>query len=123
MEYKVGDKFEIEVDQVEETVYTNRKIYHIKSLGYFQEEMLNNLVGIGKIINCNTDINVNDVVTVNGGDILFVCTKDNINGDSSRCALMADDGSMWEDVQKNMCYNTGKKVDIASVLDALENIK
>lgn len=123
MEYKVGDKFEIEVDQVEETVYTNRKIYHIKGLGYFQEEMLNNLVGIGKIINCNTDINVNDVVTVNGGDILFVCTKDNIGGDYSKCALMAGDGSLWENVLKDRCYNTGKKVDIASVLDALENIK
>lgn len=120
MEYRVGDRFVVEIDEVEGIEYTNRKFYHLKDLGYFREDLLNKFEKIDE--NCR-DVNVNDVVNVNGGDILFVCTKDNINGDYSRCALMADDGSMWEDVQKNMCCNTGKKVDISSALNTLKNMK
>ena len=63
------------------------------------------------------EIEVGDIVTVCDGDIKFVCTKDNTNGDYSQCHLMANDGSVWEDCNKSDCKKTGKRVNISDLLD------
>ena len=62
------------------------------------------------------EINVGDVVTVDGGDLTFICTKDNASGDYTKCHLLASDGSVWEDRDKNGLKKTGKSVDISGVL-------
>lgn len=63
------------------------------------------------------EINVGDVVTVGGGDIKFICTKDNSSGDYSKCHLLSNDGSVWEDCNKSDCKKTGKRVNISDLLD------
>lgn len=69
-----------------------------------------------KIESFKKEIKVGDVVTVGGGDITFICTKDNSNGDYTKCHLVAGDGSVYEDCDKFDCQKTGKSIDIGEIL-------
>lgn len=60
-------------------------------------------------------ITVGDVVTVDGGDLTFICTKDNASGDYTKCHLLASDGSVWEDREKRGLKKTGKSIDISGI--------
>ena len=62
------------------------------------------------------EINVGDVVTVGGGNITFICTKDNSNGDYTKCHLVAGDGSVYEACDKFECKKTGKSINIGEIL-------
>ena len=62
------------------------------------------------------EIHVGDVVTVNGGDLTFICTKDSVSGDYTKCHLLTSDGSVWENCDKNVLKKTGKSVDISGIL-------
>ena len=66
------------------------------------------------------EIEVGDVVTVDGGDIAFICTKDNSNGDYTKCHLVAGDGSVYEDCDKFDCQKTGKSIDIGEILKEID---
>lgn len=68
----------------------------------------------------NKEIKVGDVVTVGGGDITFICTKDNSNGDYTKCHLVAGDGSVYEDCDKFDCQKTGKSIDIGEILKEID---
>lgn len=68
----------------------------------------------------NKEIKVGDVVTVDGGDITFVCTKDNSSGDFSKCHLIAGDGSVYEDCNKSDCQKTGKTINIGEILKEID---
>lgn len=61
-------------------------------------------------------ITVGDVVTVDGGDLTFIYTKDNASGDYTKCHLLASDGSVWEDREKRGLKKTGKSIDISGIL-------
>lgn len=74
-----------------------------------------------KIESFNKEINVGDVVTVDGGDITFVCTKDNSSGDFSKCHLVAGDGSVYEDCNKSECQKTGKTINIGTILKEIDS--
>ena len=65
------------------------------------------------------EIKVGDVVTVDNGDIKFICTQDNSNGDYTKCHLMASDGSTWEECNKKILVKTGKHIDIQSILQQI----
>lgn len=62
------------------------------------------------------EIHIGDVVTVDGGDLTFICTKDNKSGDYTKCHLLASDGSVWEGCEKKGLEKTGKSVDISGIL-------
>lgn len=62
------------------------------------------------------EINVGDVVTVDGGDLTFICTKNNESGDYTKCHLLASDGSVWEEREKSGLKKTGKSIDISGIL-------
>lgn len=66
------------------------------------------------------NIKVGDIVAIDDGDIRFVVTKDDFDGDENRCSLMAFDGSVWEGCPKEMCQKTGISVNFANVLGQLE---
>lgn len=66
------------------------------------------------------EIKVGDVVTVGGGDITFICTKDNSNGDYTKCHLVAGDGSVYEDCDKFDCQKTGKSINIGEILKEID---
>ena len=66
------------------------------------------------------EIKVGDVVTVSGGDITFICTKDNSNGDYTKCHLVAGDGSVYEDCDKFECQKTSKSIDIGEILKEID---
>lgn len=68
----------------------------------------------------NKEIKVGDVVTVGGGDITFICTKDNSNGDYTKCHLVAGDGSVYENCDKFDCQKTGKSIDIGEILKEID---
>lgn len=67
------------------------------------------------------EINVGDIVTVDGGDITFVCTKDNSSGDFSKCHLVAGDGSVYEDCNKSDCQKTGMTINIGAILKEIDS--
>ena len=73
-----------------------------------------------KIESLKKEIKVGDVVTVGGGDITFICTKDNSNGDYTKCHLVAGDGSVYEDCDKFECQKTGKSIDIGEILKEID---
>ena len=73
-----------------------------------------------KIESYKKEIKVGDVVTVGGGDITFICTKDNSNGDYTKCHLVAGDGSVYEDCDKFDCQKTGKSIDISEILKEID---
>ena len=73
-----------------------------------------------KIESFKKEIKVGDVVTVDGGDITFICTKDNSNGDYTKCHLVAGDGSVYEDCDKFDCQKTGKSIDIGEILKEID---
>lgn len=73
-----------------------------------------------KIESFKKEIKVGDVVTVSGGDITFICTKDNSNGDYTKCQLVAGDGSVYEDCDKFDCQKTGKSIDIGEILKEID---
>ena len=73
-----------------------------------------------KIESFKKEIKVGDVVTVGGGDITFICTKDNSNGDYTKCHLVAGDGSVYEDCDKFECQKTGKSIDIGEILKEID---
>lgn len=73
-----------------------------------------------KIESFKKEIKVGDVVTVGGGDITFICTKDNSNGDYTKCHLVAGDGSVYEDCDKFDCQKTGKSIDIGKILKEID---
>ena len=75
-----------------------------------------------KIESFKKEIKVGDVVTVGDGDITFICTKDNSNGDYTKCHLVAGDGSVYEDCDKFDCQKTGKSIDIGEILKEIEQI-
>lgn len=62
------------------------------------------------------EIHVGDIVTIDDGDLTFVCTKDNSSGDYNMCHLLSFDGSVWEDCKKSSCKRTGKTIDISEIL-------
>lgn len=62
------------------------------------------------------EIKVGDIVTVDGGDLTFICTKDNESGDYTKCHLLASDGSVWEEREKSGLKKTGKSIDISGIL-------
>ena len=66
------------------------------------------------------EIEVGDVVTVGDGDIKFICTKNNSNGDYTKCHLVAGDGSVYEDCDKFNCQKTGKSIDIGEILKEID---
>ena len=72
-----------------------------------------------KIESFKKEIKVGDVVTVGDGDIKFICTKDNANGDYSKCHLLSSDGSVWEDCNKSDCKKVGKNIDINDLLEII----
>lgn len=185
-EYKVGDKFVIEIEEIYENVLSNafeedvpRQFYKIKGFeslvfdkdGLDKLEKVKNSLSIPyseaykkgmndawdiarelcktgyndcseifgdesvehaiknftpleikeKIESFNKEINVGDVVTVDGGDITFVCTKDNSSGDFSKCHLVAGDGSVYEDCNKSECQKTGKTINIGTILKEIDS--
>lgn len=65
------------------------------------------------------EIKIGDVVTFDTGGIKFVCTKDNVNNDYTKCHLMASDGSVWEECDKEKLQKTGKHIDISSILEQI----
>ena len=73
-----------------------------------------------KIESFKKEIKVGDVVTVGDGDIKFICTKDNANGDYSKCHLLSSDGSVWEDCIKSDCKKVGKNVKIGDLLEKID---
>ena len=73
-----------------------------------------------KIESFKKEIKVGDVVTVGDGDIKFICTKDNANGDYSKCHLLSSDGSVWEDCNKSDCKKVGKNVKIGDLLEKID---
>ena len=87
------------------------------------EYVINNLTPLEikeKIESFKKEIKVGDVVTVGGGDITFICTKDNSNGDYTKCHLVAGDGSVYEDCDKFECQKTGKSIDIGEILKEID---
>lgn len=185
-EYKVGDKFVIEIEEIYENVLSNafeedvpRQFYKIKGFeslvfdkdGLDKLEKVKNSLSIPyseaykkgmndawdiarelcktgyndcseifgdesvehaiknftpleikeKIESFNKEINVGDVVTVDGGDITFVCTKYNSSGDFSKCHLVAGDGSVYEDCNKSECQKTGKTINIGTILKEIDS--
>ena len=59
-------------------------------------------------------------LAVGGWDITFICTKDNSNGDYTKCHLVAGDGSVYEDCDKFDCQKTGKSIDIGEILKEID---
>ena len=127
--YKVGDKFIIEIAEVYENILsgvdvfeaaTSEPLYRIKGFNslVFDKNGLDKLEEVADKKNFITSENicVGDVVTVSGGDITFICTKDNSNGDYTKCHLVAGDGSVYEDCDKFECQKTGKSIDIGEIL-------
>ncbi len=45
---------------------------------------------------------------------------DNANGDYSKCHLLSNDGSVWEDCKKSDCKKVGKKVKIGDLLEKID---
>ena len=66
------------------------------------------------------EINVGDIVTIDDGDLKFVCTKDNCSGDYKTCHLLSFDGSVWEECKKSSCKKTGKTIDVSSLLEQIK---
>lgn len=62
------------------------------------------------------EIYAGDVVTADGGDTLFLCTKNNSNGDYSKCHLICSDGSVWEKRSKKGLKKTGDRINISNIL-------
>lgn len=126
--YKVGDKFIIEIEKIYESslkeigVFEDitEPLYKIKGFNslVFDKNGLDRLEEVPDKKNyiATENICVGDIVTVCNGDIKFVCTKDNTSGDYSRCHLMANDGSVWENCKKYDCKKTGKRVNISDLL-------
>lgn len=90
--YKVGDKFIIEIAEVYENVFsgvdifeaaTSEPLYRIKGFNslVFDKNGLDKLEEVADKKNyiASENIRVGDVVTVDGGNIKFICTKDNAN--------------------------------------------
>ena len=127
--YKVGDKFIIEIEKIYESslkgidVFEDitEPLYKIKGFNslVFDKNGLDKLEEVADKKNYVTTENVcvGDVVTIGDGDIKFVCTKDNASGDYSKCHLLSNDGSVWEDCKKSDCKKTGKRVNISDLLD------
>ena len=131
--YKVGDKFIIEIAEVYENVLsdvdvfeaaTSEPLYKIKGFNslVFDKNGLDRLEEVADKKNfiATDNIRVGDVVTVGGGDITFICTKDNSNGDYTKCHLVAGDGSVYEDCDKFECQKTGKSIDIGKILKEID---
>ena len=131
--YKVGDKFIIEIAEVYENVLsgvdvfetaTSEPLYRIKGFNslVFDKNGLDRLEDVPDKKNfiASKDIRVGDVVTIDGGDITFICTKDNSNGDYTKCHLVAGDGSVYEDCDKFDCQKTGKSIDIGEILKEID---
>lgn len=131
--YKVGDKFIIEIAEVYENVLsgvdvfesaTSEPLYRIKGFNslVFDKNGLDKLEEIADKKNyiAPDNIRVGDVVTVGSGDITFICTKDNSNGDYTKCHLVAGDGSVYEDCDKFDCQKTGKSIDIGEILKEID---
>lgn len=132
-EYKVGDKFIIEIAEVYENVLggidvfeaaTSETLYRIKGFNslVFDKNGLDKLEEVADKKNyiASDNICVGDVVTVGDGDIKFICTKDNSNGDYTKCHLVAGDGSVYEDCDKFDCQKTGKSIDIGEILKEID---
>ena len=127
--YKVGDKFIIEIEKIYESslkgidVFEDMEepLYKIKGFNslVFDTNGLDRLEEVADKKNyvATENICVGDVVTVGDGDIKFICTKDNASGDYSKCHLLSNDGSVWEDCNKSDCKKTGKRVNISDLLD------
>ena len=115
--YKVGDKFIIEIADVFEAA-TSEPLYKIKGFNslVFDKNGLDKLEEIADKNITSDNIRVGDVVTVCGGDIKFICTKDSASGDYSRCHLMANDGSVWDGCNKADCKKTGENIEISNLL-------
>ena len=131
--YKVGDKFIIEIAEVYENVLsgvdvfeaaTSEPLYKIKGFNslVFDKNGLDRLEEVPDKKNfiAPNNIHVGDIVTVSGGDITFICTKDNSNGDYTKCHLVAGDGSVYEDCNKFDCQKTGKSIDIGEILKEID---
>ena len=131
--YKVGDKFIIEIAEVYENVLsgvdvfeatTSEPLYRIKGFNslVFDKNGLDRLEKIADKKNyiASEDIRVGDVVTIGDGDITFICTKDNSNGDYTKCHLVSGDGSVYEDCYKFDCQKTGKSIDIGEILKEID---
>lgn len=135
--YKVGDKFIIEIAEVYENVLndidvfdaaTSEPLYRIKGFnslvfdknGLDKLEKSKNSLPIPYSEAFKKEIKVGDVVTVGSGDITFICTKDNSNGDYTKCHLVAGDGSVYEDCDKFECQKTGKSIDIGEILKEID---
>lgn len=130
--YKVGDKFIIEIENVYESslkgidVFEDmtEPLYKIKGFNslVFDKNGLDRLEEVADKKNfiAQENIYVGDVVTVDGGDITFVCTKDNSSGDFSKCHLIAGDGSVYEDCNKFDCQKTGKTINIGEILKEID---
>ena len=131
--YKVGDKFIIEIAEVYENVLSgidafeaaiSEPLYRIKGFNslVFDKNGLDKLEEIEDKKNdiAPENIRIGDVVTVGDGDIKFICTKDNANGDYSRCHLLSSDGSVWEDCNKSDCNKVGKNVKIGDLLEKID---
>ena len=131
--YKVGDKFIIEIAEVYENVLndidvfeaaTSEPLYRIKGFNslVFDKNGLDKLEEVADKKNfiASENIRVGDVVTVGDGDITFICTKDNSNGDYTKCHLVAGDGSVYEDCDKFDCQKTGKSIDISEILKEID---
>lgn len=130
--YKVGDKFVIEIAEVYENVLsgvdvfeaaTSEPLYKIKGFNslVFDKNGLDRLEEVPDKKNfiAPNNIHVGDIVTVSGGDITFICTKDNSNGDYTKCHLVAGDGSVYEDCNKSDCKKVGKNIDINDFLEII----
>ena len=127
--YKVGDKFIIEIEKIYESSLKGidvledmtEPLYKIKGFNslVFDKNGLDRLEKVADKKNgiAQENICVGDIVTIGDGDIKFVCTKDNANGDYSKCHLLSNDGSVWEDCKKSNCNKTGKRVNIGDLLD------
>ena len=132
-EYKVGDKFIIEIAEVYENILsgidvfeiaTSKPLYRIKGFNslVFDKNGLDKLEEVADKKNfiAPDNICVGDVVTVGGVDIKFICTKDNASGDYSKCHLLSSDGSVWEDCKKSDCKKVGKNVKIGDLLEDID---
>lgn len=131
--YKVGDKFIIEIAEVYENalsgIYgfkatTSEPLYRVKGFNslVFDKNGLDKLEEIEDKKNdiAPENIRIGDVVTVDDGDIKFICTKDNASGDYSRCYLLSSDGSVWEDCKKSDCKKVGKNVKFGDLLEKID---
>ena len=129
--YKVGDKFIIEIEKIYESslkgidVFEDmtEPLYKIKGFNslMFDKNGLDRLEEVADKKNyiATENICVGDVVAVGGGDIKFICTKDNANGDYSKCHLLCSDGSVWENCKKSECKKVGKNVKIGNLLEQI----